>query len=191
MESQTPSNQPETRVDSILDRINSLNTVFEQAEKVCAGEIVEFLDEKQTEVKLYTEVRPEKVIELEIMIDDFKFVRETLKETVENGRKVINTLTFELMDADDSSRSALITSFAELVSSVNQSVKLLSQSYKDIANVLESMEKIRKSQIIPGSDKQNETGKNNSTVNIDKMVITTQETTADIISRLRLGNTND
>lgn len=191
MESQTPSNQPETRVDSILDRINSLNTVFEQAEKVCAGEIVEFLDEKQTEVKLYTEVRPEKVIELEIMIDDFKFVRETLKETVENGRKVINTLTFELMDADDSSRSALITSFAELVSSVNQSVKLLSQSYKDIANVLESMEKIRKSQIIPGSGKQNETGKNNSTVNIDKMVITTQETTADIISRLRLGNTND
>lgn len=188
MESQTPSNQPETRVDSILDRINSLNTVFEQAEKVCAGEIVEFLDEKQTEVKLYTEVRPEKVIELEIMIDDFKFVRETLKETVENGRKVINTLTFELMDADDSSRSALITSFAELVSSVNQSVKLLSQSYKDIANVLESMEKIRKSQIIPGSGKQNETGKNNSTVNIDKMVITTQETTADIISRLRMSN---
>lgn len=174
------------RVDSILDRINSLNNVFEQAEKVCAEEIVEFVDSKQKEVQLYSEepkgVDATKVIELEFLVSDFKFTRETLKETVENGRKVIQIVTLELLDDDSDNRASLITSFAELVSSVNQSVKLLSQTYKDIAAVLESIEKTRKSQL--SGPKQ--TG---GTVNIDKMVITTEaSSTADIIARLREKN---
>jgi len=175
----TETNNPQ--VDILLNRINSLNNVFEQAEKVCASEIVEFIDEKQQQVELYTEdIDTKSVIELEILVSDFKFTRETLKETVENGRKIINTVTLELLDADETNRAALITSFAELVTSVNQSVKLLSQSYKDITSVLEGIEKIRKSKLSSPQKEQSGAGHNNTFINIS-----TQESTTDIIARLR------
>lgn len=169
------------RVDDLVDRINSLNSVFDQAEKVCASEIVEFIDEKTQDVKLYSEdISPTSVIQLELMTDDFKFTRETLKETVENGRKILNVVTLQLLDVDDDKQAALIESFASLVTSVNQSVKLLSSSYKDIASVLESIEKIRKSKQSSPRENNPEAGTGNTFINI-----TTQESTADIISRLR------
>jgi len=173
------------RVDSLVNKINSLNAVFNQAENVCSEEIVEFIDSKTKEVELFSEdITPTEVIKLELMVDDFKFTRETLKETVENGRKILNILTLELLESDDdSTRSSLILSFAELVSSVNNSVKLLSASYKDIANVLETTEKIRKSRLLspaPIASKNN--------VYIDKLLVnefTEQISTTDIIARLR------
>jgi hypothetical protein len=173
------------RVDSLVNKINSLNAVFEQAETVCSEEIVEFIDAKTKEVELFTEdITPTEVIKLELMVDDFKFTRETLKETVENGRKVLNILTLELMESeDDSARASLITSFSELVSSVNNSVKLLSASYKDIANVLETTEKIRKSRLATPVSNLNSGNTNN--VYIDKVLVNEQISTTDIIARLR------
>jgi hypothetical protein len=170
------------RVDSLVNKINSLNAVFNQAENVCSEEIVEFIDSKTKEVELFSEdITPTEVIKLELMVDDFKFTRETLKETVENGRKILNILTLELLESDDdSTRSSLILSFAELVSSVNNSVKLLSSSYRDIANVLETTEKIRKSRLLspaPIASKNN--------VYIDKLLVNEQISTTDIIARLR------
>lgn len=173
--------EPNKRADILVSRINSLNNVFEQAESVCASEIVDFIDEKTKDVSLYVEdIEPTEVIRLEVLVEDFKFTRETLRETVQNGRKVLNTVTADLLDSDEeASRTTLITSFAELVSAVNNSVKLLSASYKDISNILESMEKVRKSKLI--SD-----GGNQSNVYIDKMLVQSESiSTADIIARLR------
>jgi predicted protein tyrosine phosphatase len=170
------------RVDSLVNRINSLNDVFDQAEKVCSSEIVDFIEEKTHDVKLYSsmdsDISTTDVIKLDLMVDDFKFTRDTLTETVNNGRKVLNVVTLELLDSDEENRASLITSFAELVTSVNQSVKLLSQSYKDIAAVLESIEKIRKSKLATPEQAQ-PVGTGNTFINI-----TTQESTTDIIARL-------
>lgn len=172
----------QNKADALVDRINSLNKVFEQADNVCSSEVIEFIEEKTQEVKLYSSIEPDisttEVLKLNFLVDDFTFTRDTLKETVENGRKIIQTVTLELLDSDDDKRSALISAFAELVSSVNQSVKLLSQSYKDIASVLESVEKIRKSKL-SSPDKSDKPESGNTYINIS-----TQESTTDIIARL-------
>ena len=178
------------KVDSLVNRINSLNSVFEQAEAVCAEEILEFVDEKTKEVSLFTEdITPTEVLKLDLMVEDFKFTRETLKETVENGRKVLSILTLDLLGNDDEAgRASLITSFAELVTSVNNSVKLLSTSYKDIANVLETTEKIRKSRL------SLQDNKNTNNVYIDKVLVQNDPiSTTDIIARLRenIDETNE
>jgi hypothetical protein len=183
------SEQNNPRVDSLVDRINSLNDVFDQAEKVCSAEIVGFIEEKTHDVKLYSstdsDISTTDVIKLDLMVDDFKFTRDTLTETVNNGRKVLNVVTMELLDSDEENRASLITSFAELVTSVNQSVKLLSQSYKDIAAVLESIEKIRKSKLATPEKDSSPAGTGNTFINI-----TSQESTTDIIARLAQKKSN-
>jgi len=179
-------NAVESKADIMIDKINSLNTVFGQAELVCSNEITDFIDAKTRDVQLYSQeldFLTTDVISLELLVDDFKFTRDTLRETVTNGRKIINVLTLDLLGTDDDARAPMITSFAELVNSVNQSVKILSQGYKDIANVLESIEKIRKSKL--SSPVKEETPQGNTYININ-----TKESTTDIVARLLQSKIN-
>ena len=123
------------------------------------------------------------VITLDLLITDFKFARETLHETVTNGRKIISTVTADILDSDSEDtlhRAELISSFSSLVSSVNSSVKLLSAYYKDIVKIIESIEAVRVSQ------SKGLSGKNGQNVNVENMFVVSS--TTDIIKRIREQN---
>ena len=84
------------------------------------------------------------LVNLKAMVEDFEYIRETLKETTDNGRRVLNKVTIDLLDSDEDQRASLILSFAELNSAVGKNMSLYMDSYKQISNVLVNLDKIIK-----------------------------------------------
>jgi hypothetical protein len=147
-------------------------------EMVLTGDdIVEFVDEKTQDIELFEtdELIPE-VISLNNMVEDFKYVRETLKENTDNGRRVLNSVTYDLLDSDDDKRASLIMSFAELNKAVADNMKLYISSYKEISNVLLNLDKIKKSKIDQPK-----------TVNNTLNITTEAVSTVDLIKKLSEG----
>ena len=120
------------------------------------------------------------LVNLKAMVEDFEYIRETLKETTDNGRRVLNKVTIDLLDSDDEQRASLILSFAELNSAVGKNMSLYMDSYKQISNVLVNLDKI-----IKNVNKNKPTSVvNNTQVNINS---TEQISTAELLNRMRIA----
>lgn len=140
--------------ESLAEKMNRLTAKFAENidtanEMVLTGsDIVDYVEEKTQDIKLYQDagIPATDIINLVQMIDDFKYVRETLKENTDNGRRVLNSVTLDLLDGDDDKRASLIMSFAELNRAVADNIKLYIQSYKDISAVLLNLDKIKKAE---------------------------------------------
>jgi len=83
------------------------------------------------------------VIDFDNLVQDFAFIRKTLKENTENGKKILNSVTCSLLDEDSDDTSNLIMAFAELNRALTDNMKLYIQSYKDISNIIMNVSKVR------------------------------------------------
>ena len=122
------------------------------------------------------------LVNLKAMVEDFEYIRETLKETTDNGRRVLNKVTIDLLDSDDDQRASLILSFAELNSAVGKNMSLYMDSYKQISNVLVNLDKIIKN--VNKTKPANVV--NNTQVNISS---TEQISTAELLNKMRIAKT--
>jgi Cu/Ag efflux protein CusF len=167
------------KADSLAQKMNKLTEKFDLAEEieVQGDDIIEFIDEKTDKIELYEEkIAPTSIINLEIMTEDFKFIRETLKESIKNGRRVLNSVTIDLLESDDDKRAQLIMSFAELNKSISDNTKQYTAAYKDISTVLLNMDKIMAQQEPEGPKTVN----NNNT-----LVVAEAVSTAELIKRMK------
>jgi len=82
------------------------------------------------------------IINLKNMVQDFQYIRSTLKENADNGRRVLNAITLELLESDGKTNGNLVTSFAELNRAVADNMKLYIIAYKDISNTLLNINKL-------------------------------------------------
>lgn len=144
------------KANKLASQLNKFNKVFEQAEEVCSGEVVEFLDAKQKEVTTLVDKKGEividgevlmsraDVIKLQMMVDDYKEVRETLLDNTRNGKKILESMTLNLLDEDSETEvsPATVMAYSSLVGTINSSVKLLASSYKDISTVLLNLNRL-------------------------------------------------
>ena len=122
------------------------------------------------------------LVNLKAMVEDFEYIRETLKETTDNGRRVLNKVTIDLLDSDEDQRASLILSFAELNSAVGKNMSLYMDSYKQISNVLVNLDKIIKN--VNKTKPANVV--NNTQVNISS---TEQISTAELLNKMRIAKT--
>ena len=136
--------------ENLANRMNKLTEKFSEnldnagELELTGDDIVGYVEEKTKDITLYSdEDYAAELINLENMVDDFKFVRETLRESSENGRRVLNSVTLELLDSDDEKRATLILSFAELNKAVALNMKLYISAYKEISNNLLNLDKLR------------------------------------------------
>lgn len=164
------------KASTLADKMNKLSEKFEVAEEMVltGDDVLDFVEEKTQDVSLYRDNIPAaNIVNLETMVEDFRYIRETLKETTENGRRVLNSVTLDLLDSDDDKRAALIMSFAELNKAVGDNMKLYMQSYKDISATLLNIDKIKKSNQHEESNKDitdSSTHKKISTVELIKKI---------------------
>lgn len=188
------------KAQSLADKMNKLSQNFDLAEEMVieADDIVGYVKEKTSaletvdvdnETGLIAEeiLTASEIINLSILVEDFKYIREVLKETADNGRRVLNSVTLDLLDSDDEKRASLIISFAELNRAVCDNMKLYIQSYKEISTVLLNLDKIKK------NDKNSGDAKNINTVGtVNNVTINTSEqiSTADLIKQLKLKDIN-
>ena len=122
------------------------------------------------------------LVNLKAMVEDFEYIRETLKETTDNGRRVLNKVTIDLLDSDEDQRASLILSFAELNSAVGKNMSLYMDSYKQISKVLFNLDKI-----IKNTNVRTPSGAsvvNNTQVNISS---TEQISTAELLNKMRIA----
>ena len=124
------------------------------------------------------------LVNLKAMVEDFEYIRETLKETTDNGRRVLNKVTIDLLDSDEDQRASLILSFAELNSAVGKNMSLYMDSYKQISNVLVNLDKIIKN--VNKTKPANIV--NNTQVNISS---TEQISTAELLNKMRIAKTEN
>lgn len=171
------------KAESLADKMNKLTAKFDLAQELIidSEDIIDFVEEKTQSIDLYNsedlsvvDLTSADLINLNNMVEDFKYIRDTLRETSDNGRRVLNSVTVDLLESDDDKRAALIISFAELNRAVGDNMKLYMQSYKDISTVLLNLDKIKK----------NEKSENINVTN--NLNVTNNETisTADLIKRL-------
>jgi hypothetical protein len=167
------------KAESLAEKMNKLSEKFELADEMTltGSDIIEFVEEKTESIELFSDdISATEIINLQNMVDDFKYVRDTLKETTDNGRRVLNSVTLDLLDSEDDKRATLILSFAELNKAVGDNMKLYMQSYKDISTVLLNIDKIKKS-----AEKDNIKTINN-TVNVNTIE---PISTVDLIKKLK------
>lgn len=187
------------KANSLAAKMNSLTEKFNLSEEmVISGEDIiedvkkktDIIDLTSGDVKIIdAEIEPEfntalvlELVNLQAMVEDFQYIRETLKETTDNGRRVLNKVTLDLLDSEDEQRAPLITSFAELNSAVGKNMQLYMDSYKNISVVLGNVDKI-----IKNSNIRTPSGAsviNNTQVNITS---TEQISTADLLNKMRIA----
>lgn len=184
------------KANSLANKMNELTAKFNLSEEmVISGEdIIEDVKKKTDIIDLSSgkvkvvdaDIEPEfnsavilELVNLQAMVEDFEYIRETLKETTDNGRRVLNKVTIDLLDTEEDQRAALITSFAELNSAVGKNMSLYMDSYKQISNVLVNLDRIIKN--------TNSRTPTNSVVNNTQVNITSTEqiSTADLLNKLR------
>ena len=76
------------------------------------------------------------VVDVQAMIEDFCYMRAMLRETTQNSRRVLESVTEELVLSEGESRALLVSAYSELNKAQIESVKLFMQSYKEISTIL-------------------------------------------------------
>lgn len=187
------------KADSVAEKMNKITEKFKANldtadEMVLTGnDIEEYVEENTKDVELYTE--PDEptlaqLVNLQNLLADFKYLRETLKENTDNGRKIINDLSVDILknglsfyDPEGGVNPAeLVSAFAELNKALTENMKLYINSYKEMSNIIMNLEKI----------KNGELGKANVSNSINISNVNTNEDTqssvvnvAELIKQLR------
>lgn len=114
------------------------------------------------------------------LIQDFNYMRELLKETTENSKKVLASVTEELVYSDGEQRAGLVMAFSELNKAQIESVKMFMQSYKEVSTILVNLTKVQNqgANTIHTTNVLNVSADENSAQNVETI------STADIVGRL-------
>lgn len=138
----------DNKAESLANKMNKLTAKLDLSDELViqGDDIVEYIEEKTLDVALFTDSSYADIMNINVMTDDFKYVRDTLKEVTDNARRVQNAITLDLLSTDDDNRASLIVSFAELSRAITDAQKLYVQSYKDMSVTLLNLDKIKKAE---------------------------------------------
>ena len=161
--------------EDILTTTEELEYYLVQPEptKPLEGQLITSAEEPETKTLApVTEIAAD-IVDVQAMIDDFCYMRAMLRETTQNSRRVLESVTEELVLSEGESRALLVSAYSELNKAQIESVKLFMQSYKEISTILVNLTKINTA----GSPTTVHT---TNVLNIEDSI-----SSADIINRLR------
>ena len=178
----------ETRAESLARKMNNITNKFKEnldiAEDmdVTGNDIIEFVENKTKELpQSLDDTSYLELINLNTLLQDFDYIRKTLRDNAEQGRSIIKTLGVDISASDPEELAELINSYAELNKSITDTLKLFIQAYKDISTIITNLEKVK-------------SGFNKTTNNLNITNISENPaenliaTTADIIKQIKEHN---
>ena len=104
---------------------------------------VEILDETYVSNNVETTV-PENlsgIIDLKLLVEDYKNLRNLVLANTATSKKVLDSLTIEMF-ANEVCTPEMVSSYSTLLKTINDSMKLMTNSYKEISDVLLNIHKI-------------------------------------------------
>ena len=104
----------------------------------------DIIDYVQSDVLPEMEKHPEnyrEVFDLTTLLQDFNFIRETLRENVTCGKNLLVSVAADAKCMESAEMAQLVDSFADLNRSITDNLKLYVQAYKDLSNIVINMER--------------------------------------------------
>ena len=179
----------EDRANKLADKMNKITARFKEnldsAEEMdlTGNDIIEYAEDKTKDLpKNLDDASYLELINLNTLLQDFDYIRRTLRENTEQGRAIIKTLGVDISASDPDSLAELITSYAELNKSITDTLKLFVQAYKDISTIITNLEKV-KSGFNKTTNNLNITNISDNSNGLDIV-----STTADIIKQIKEHN---
>lgn len=179
----------EDRANKLADKMNKITARFKEnldvADEmdVSGNDIIEYAEDKTKDLpKNLDDASYLELINLNTLLQDFDYIRRTLRENTEQGRAIIKTLGVDISASDPDSLAELITSYAELNKSITDTLKLFVQAYKDISTIITNLEKV-KSGFNKTTNNLNITNISDNSNGLDIV-----STTADIIKQIKEHN---
>lgn len=140
----------ESRAEALARKMNNITNKFKEnldiAEDmdVTSNDIIEFVENKTGNLpQTLDETSYLELINLNTLLQDFDYIRKTLRENSEQGRNIIKSLGVDITASDPEELAGLITSYAELNKSITDTLKLFIQAYKDISTIITNLEKVK------------------------------------------------
>lgn len=132
------------KINSLADKMEALSDKLDLSDELLnqGDNIIEYSETSLEKNK--REVNYADIMNLQIMVNDFKYIRETLQEITNNAKRVQNVITAELLEDNSEKRANLIMSFAELSRAITDAQKLYILSYKEMSGTLLNLDKIEK-----------------------------------------------
>lgn len=158
-----------------IERASELIVVGDDLEKDATEivhevhEIQEVKDDKTYSFNL--DLLPQ-ILNLETMVSDIRYIRGTLKENCDLGKKLLITMAQEL---EFEPNAELLASYSELSKTITENMKLYLACYKDVSNIL-----INISKLVQAQNKTNNIVNNNITIESQDKV----QNTAELIKQL-------
>ena len=134
-------------VQSLKDKLNKisdkLSTQLDIASDISvkSADIVDYVN---NDVLPEISEQPENyldVFSVSALLQDFTFIRETLRANTTAGKNLLNSLSTDLSVMESQELAQLVESFAELNRSITDSLKLYVQAYKDLSNILVTLQR--------------------------------------------------
>lgn len=81
------------------------------------------------------------IIDLKLLVEDYKNLRNLVLANTATSKKVLDSLTIEMF-ANEVCTPEMVCSYSTLLKTINDSMKLMTNSYKEISDVLLNIHKI-------------------------------------------------
>lgn len=81
------------------------------------------------------------IIDLKLLVEDYKNLRNLVLANTATSKKVLDSLTIEMF-ANEVCTPEMVSSYSTLLKTINDSMKLMTNSYKEISDVLLNIHKI-------------------------------------------------
>lgn len=107
-------------------------------EQVLEAEIVEFDSEKAKINK--AQLNPDEIIQLDLVVDDYNKLRQIILANVAQLKVMSDNLVQEM--EIEGYNPDLVTAYSKLIETSNKSLKILTDSYKGISDILININKI-------------------------------------------------
>lgn len=159
---------------TFAEQLNNANSLIVMGDEL-SGQATEIIqDIRSVPEKTYTfnlDLLPQ-ILNLETMVSDIKYIRETLQENCNLGKRLLNVISQEL---EFEPNAELLAAYSELSKTITENMKLYLACYKDVSTILINISKLTQSQ-----NQTKNVVNNNITIESQAKV----QNTADLIKQL-------
>lgn len=180
---ETLSNKLNKISEKFAEKLNNAEDLIVVADdlNIDTGKVIQEIKDLPTnDYQFNLDLLPQ-ILNLENMMADVKYIRKTLHENTEIGRKLLNVISAEIEFEPD---AELLMSYSQLSATLTENMRLFLSCYKDISNILINISKLT----------QQQAPKN---LQVNNIQINSEDTykvqnTAELIKQLsELGNNNN
>ena len=127
------------RFNKITDKLSATLKTSDDL-SVSTTDIIEYVDNHIAPATL----SDNDLINLSDMLRDFAYIRKTLQDNTEIGRSMLRNMQTDVYTDDSEGMAALVTAFAELNKSINDSLRLYVTAYKELVNIVGNLSTLDK-----------------------------------------------